>query len=164
MTQRRSSQLALGVILLVCGAAVVAARLVPAESVPAALLGVGLALGLLAVIRRLYWALVAGSILIGVGAGALLGDRAIAGLARSSWLLLCVGGSFIFLYLVDLLLRIRGHWWPLVPGVALLGVWAARISRQFTVVPPPVAAVVRAWWPIALMAVGLWLVVRAARS
>lgn len=164
MARSRSSQLTLGVVLLVTGSAVVAARMVPAESAPAALLGVGLALGLLAVIRRVYWALVAGWILIGVGAGTLLGDRAVAGLVKSSWLLLAVGGSFIAIYLVDLLLKIRGHWWPLVPGVALLAVWAGRVSRQFTVIPPPIVAVARAWWPVALMAVGLWLVVRGARK
>jgi len=164
VARSRSSQLTLGVVLLVCGAAVVAARLMPAESAPAALLGVGLVLGLVAVVRRIYWALVAGCVLIGIGSGALLGHRAVGGLAKGSWLLLCLGGAFVAVYLIGLLLRFKGNWWPLVPGVALLAVGAGRVSRQFPIVPPSVEPMIRTWWPVALMVVGLWLVIRGARS
>jgi hypothetical protein len=163
MARSRSGGLTAGVLLVAIGGVLLATRLSSIESAPAWLMGLGLAFALLAVLRRTYGALVAGCVMIGLGAGMLLGDEAVAGLPKNAWSLLGLGLGFLGLYLVDLILRLRRHWWPLVPGVVLVAMGGARLVSRVQLVPPAVEAFVRLWWPVGLVAVGAWLLVRSLR-
>jgi hypothetical protein len=163
VTRSRSGQVTLGVILLTVGAVLLVTRFVPLQAAPLWLLGLGLAFALLGVFQRRYPALVAGMVLLGVGAGMVLGDVEPAGVAKGAWSMLALGGAFVLLYAVDRLLRLRGQWWPLVPGVILLAIGAARSAVIFRLVPPAVEIAVRTWWPLLLVAFGLGLVIAALR-
>ena len=164
MARTRKSNLAFGVILLVVGGVLLVTRFVPMETAPVWLLGLGVGLALIAIVNGSYGALVAGMVLLGLGAGMALGDREVANIRAGTWILLGLGGGFIGIYLFALILKLRSHWWPLVPGVVLLAVAGARYFRHFTLLPPEVVMAVRTWWPAALVVVGVWILARALRS
>lgn len=162
MARARSRQFAVGVVLVAVGAILLVVRLTPLADAPAWLLGLGLAFGILGVVQRSYAGIVAGCVLLGLGAGMALGDRQGGGISRGSWLLLALGVGFVAIYLVDLLLRLGGRWWPLVPGAVLVALAMARGVRPFHV-PPAAEAFLRAWWPAGLVVVGLWLALQGLR-
>lgn len=164
MARARKSNLAFGVILVVVGGVLLVTRFVPMETAPAWLLGLGVGLALIAIVNASYAALVAGMVLLGLGAGMVLGDRGVAEIRAGTWLLLGLGAGFIGIYLLALILKLRSHWWPLVPGFILLALGGARYVRHFTLLPPEVVMAVRSWWPAALVLVGAWILVRALRS
>ncbi len=164
MARARSRHLTLGVFLLAAGVILLATRFAPIQSAPAWLLGVGVAFALLAIVQRSYASLIAGMVLLGLGAGMILGDRAAAGMPKGAWTLVGLGGGFVGVYLLALVLQLRAHWWPLLVGVVLVAVGAFRYVRRFTVVPPEVEIAVRTWWPAALVIAGLFFVVKALRS
>lgn len=163
MARSRSNALTAGVLLVAVGGVLLATRVSSLDSAPAWLMGLGLALAALGVLRRGYAALVAGCVMIGLGAGMLLGDAAVAGLPKNAWLLLALGGGFVLVYLLDLVLRLNRHWWPLIPGAVLAAMGGARLVSRVQLVPPSVEAFVRMWWPVGLVAVGVWLLVRSLR-
>jgi len=111
-----------------------------------------------------YGALVAGMVLLGLGSGIVLGDRGAAGIRAGTWLLLGLGAGFIGIYVLALILKLRSHWWPLIPGFILLALGGARYLRHFALLPPEVVMAARTWWPAALVLVGSWLLIRALRS
>jgi hypothetical protein len=164
MARSKSSQVTLGVLLLVVGGILLATRFVAIEAAPAWMLGIGCALTAIAIVRRHHGALIGGMVLLGLGAGMVLGDRGVAGWRMGSWLLAGLAAAFIGFYLLALLLKVGRHPWPLVVGVALLAVVGARYLRDFTLLPPGVVMAVRAWWPGALVVVGLTLLIRGLRK
>jgi hypothetical protein len=157
MARARKSNLAFGVLLLVVGGVLLATRLIPMETAPACL-------SLIAIVNASYGALVAGMILLGLGAGMVLGDRGVGDIASGTWIVLGLGFGFLGIYLLSLVLKLRSHWWPLVPGLVLVAIGGARYVRHFALLPPEVVMAVRTWWPAALIVVGVWVVVRALRS
>jgi hypothetical protein len=164
MARTQKSNLAFGVILLVVGGVLLVTRFVPMETAPAWLLGLGVGLALIAIVNGSYGALVAGMVLLGLGAGMVLGDRGVAEIRAGTWILLGLGAGFLGIYVLALILKLRSHWWPLVPAFVLLAIGGARYVRHFTLLPPEVVMAVRVWWPAALVVVGGWVVVRALRS
>ena len=80
MARTRKSNLAVGVILVVVGGVLLVTRFVPMDTAPAWLLGLGVGLALIAIVSVSYGALVAGMVLLGLGAGMVLGDRGVAGI------------------------------------------------------------------------------------
>ena len=164
MARARRSNLGFGVMLVVVGGVLLVTRFALMDTAPAWLLGLGVGLSLLAIVGSSYGALVGGMILLGLGSGMLLGDRGVGGLPAGTWLLLGLGAGFIGIWLLALLLKLRSHWWPLVPGFVLLAVGGARFYRHFAVIPPSVVIAMRAWWPALLVVVGVWILVRALRS
>jgi hypothetical protein len=164
MARARKSNLALGVILLAVGGVLLVTRFVPMESAPAWLLGIGVGLALIGIVSRSYGALVGGMILLGLGAGMVLGDREVLGIRPGTWIVFGLGAGFVGIYLIALILKLRSHWWPLVPGAILLGIGGARYVRHFVLVSPQIEMAVRTWWPAALLVAGVWIVVRALRK
>ena len=164
MARSKSSQVTLGALLLVVGGILLATRFVAIEAAPAWMLGIGCALTAIAIVRRHYGSLVGGMVLLGLGAGMVLGDRGVAGGRMGSWLLAGLAAGFLGLYLLALLLKISRHPWPLVVGIVLLAVVGARHLREFTLLPPAVVMAVRTWWPVALVVVGLVLLIRGLRK
>jgi len=164
MARTQKSNLAFGVILLVVGGVLLVTRFVPMETAPAWLLGLGVGLALIAIVNGSYGALVAGMVLLGLGAGMVLGDRGVGEIRAGTWILLGLGAGFLGIYVLALILKLRSHWWPLVPGFVLLAIGGARYLRHFTLLPPEVVMAVRTWWPAALVLVGVWMLLRALRS
>jgi hypothetical protein len=164
MARARKSNLALGVILVAVGGVLLVTRFVPMESAPAWLLGLGAGLALIGIVGASYGSLVGGMILLGLGAGMVLGDRGVANIAAGTWIVLGLGAGFVGIFLLALILKLRSHWWPLVPGVILLGIGGARYIRHFALISPQVEMAVRTWWPAALVVGGVWLLVRAVRG
>ncbi len=164
MARARNANLTLGVVLLVVGGVLLATRFVPIEAAPAWLLGLGVGLALIGIVTGSYGALVPGMILLGLGAGMVLGDREVAGVRPGTWTVLGLGAGFVGIYVLALVLKMRSHWWPLVPGVCLLAVGGARYVRHFPLISPRMEIAVRAWWPAALVVVGVWILVRALRK
>lgn len=164
MARAHKSNLAFGVMLLVVGGVLLATRFALIETAPAWLLGLGVGLALIAIVNGAYGALVAGMILLGLGAGMVLGDRGVADIASGTWIVLGLGAGFVGIYVLALILKLRSHWWPLVPGFILLAVGGARYVRHFTLLPPEVVMAVRSWWPAVLVVVGMWILIRTLRS
>jgi hypothetical protein len=145
--QRRPSEpLIGGVVLIVIGAALLLAQLVP-DLGRFVVLAIGLALLGLFALRRDYGALVGGSIVTGVGTGVGLAPM-FAGELSAAVLLVSIGGGFIAIWLVSNLLALaERHWWPLVPGLIVGSVGVAlALGRS--------AVDMLAYWPLALIVVG----------
>ncbi len=164
MARARKSNLGFGVILVVVGAVLLATRFALIQTAPAWLLGLGVGLALIAIVTPSYGALVGGMVLLGLGSGMLLGDRGVGELSSGTWILLGLGTGFVMIWLLAMLLKLKSHWWPLVPGAVLLAVGGARFYRHFVIVPPEVMVAVRTWWPAFLVVAGAWMLIRALRS
>jgi hypothetical protein len=163
MARSTSSQITLGILLLAVGGIMLVTRFVALEAAPTWMLGLGLALALIAVVRRHYGSLVGGMVLLGLGAGMVLGDRAVAGWRMSAWILAGLAAGFLGIYVIALLLKLRSHPWPLIVAGVLIAIVAARYVREFTLLPPSVVMALRTWWPAALVVVGLLLLFRGLR-
>uniref|UniRef100_A0A7C2SGA3 DUF5668 domain-containing protein n=1 Tax=Thermoanaerobaculum aquaticum TaxID=1312852 RepID=A0A7C2SGA3_9BACT len=158
MAKRGSSRLFLGLVLAAIGAALLLARMHVVSQGPAVLLAIGGALALYGVFARTFGPLVPGCILLGLGSGMLLGDRGVEGFGVVRWQLLGLGGGFILLFLLALVLGLGLRWWPLVVGGVLAGV--AVLPQIKGLVDPQVVVAFRTYWPVLLIAAGLYLVVR----
>ncbi len=158
MAKKGSSRLFLGLVLAAIGAALLLARMHVVSQGPAVLLAIGGALALYGVFARTFGPLVPGCILLGLGSGMLLGDRGVEGFGVVRWQLLGLGGGFILLFLLALVLGLGLRWWPLVVGGVLAGV--AVLPQIKGLFDPQVVVVFRTYWPVLLIAAGLYLVVR----
>jgi hypothetical protein len=163
MARSSSFSISLGVVLLAVGGILLIGRFVAVATAPAWMLGLGLALAVVAIVRRLYGVLVIGMVLLGTGAGMVLGDHAVAGWRMSAWVLAGSAAGLVGLWVIALLLRLNPHPWPLVAAGVLVAVLAARLVRELNVLPPSVVIAVRTWWPAALVLAGSLLLVRGLR-
>lgn len=163
MARSASSQITLGVVLLAVGGILLATRFMLLETAPTWMLGLGFALALLAILRHHYGLLVGGMVLLGLGAGMVLGDRAVAGWRMNTWILCGLAAGFLGIYVMALLLKLRSNPWPLIAAGVLLAIVAARHLGDFTLLPPSVVIAVRTWWPAALVVGGLLLLFRGMR-
>jgi hypothetical protein len=164
MARSNSSQITLGIVLLAVGGIMLVTRFVALEAAPTWMLGLGLALALIAILRRHYGSLVGGMVLLGLGAGMVLGDRAVAGWRMNTWILCGLAAGFVGVYLIALLLKLKSNPWPLIVAAVLLAIVGARHLREFTLLPPSVVMAMRTWWPAALVIAGLLLVFRGFRK
>ncbi len=164
MARTRRPNLTLGLILLVVGVILLVTRFVAVETAPVWLLGLGAAFALIAIVNASYGALVSGMVLLGLGAGMILGDRGTAGIPEGTWILLGLGAGFVGIYVLALILKLNRHWWPLLPGVVLLVAGGWRYVRRFAFLPPEVVIAIRTWWPAALIVAGGWMLFRALRK
>lgn len=103
---------------------------------------------------RQYGLLVVGGILAGLGLGQ-LADARLAAWGDPSQLGL--GAGFVAIYALSRLHSRRAHWWPLVPGLILIGSGVAREAA-------PVGRLIANGWPVALAALGLYLYFQATRT
>ncbi len=164
MARTRKSNLTAGVILVVIGGVLLVTRFALLATAPAWLLGLGVGLALIAIVTRAYGALVGGMILLGLGAGMALGDREVGGVSPGAWIQLGLGAGFVGIWVLALILGMKRHWWPLVPGVILLALGGARFLRHIVVIPPEAMIAVRTWWPAALVVAGIWVLASALRK
>ncbi len=98
------------------------------------------------VLTRAYGLLIPGCVLAGIGLGLLFGrglpDR------NDITVLIGLGFGFIAIYVIQLIVAGRSHWWPLVPGGILVLVGIAESV-------PQVQTLVEKGWPLALILAGL---------
>ncbi len=97
------------------------------------------------IMTRSYGLLIPGCILAGLGVGILF-QRALA--RGDITVLLGLGLGFIAIFVVQLIVVGKSHWWPLVPGgiLVLLGLAEAVPQGQ---------ALLEKGWPIILILIGL---------
>ncbi len=142
-----------GVILIVVGAMLFAVQLLHLDA-DVIVLVIGLVFATAFAATRRYGLLIPAGILTGLGAGILLENFGVAG----EPVVLGLGLGFLAIYGVDLLTDGRhrpGRWWPLIPGAILTVVAGA--SGAFG---EEGARAIEQGWPILLIAVGAWLLLR----
>lgn len=164
MPLRGRPQVAVGIAVLVLGVVLLATRFVPISSAPGWLLGLGLGMSLLGLVQRSAAWLSAGLPVLGLGAGLVLGDVATGALPKNAWTLLGLGAGFLAVVPLARMAGVRGHWWTAAIGAVLAGAGVLRAVRDVELITPRVEVALRTWWPAALVLVGAWLVVRAARK
>lgn len=96
--------------------------------------------------RREYGFLVPGCIMLGLGSGGVF-ENARFGMGNST--VLGLGAGFVAIYLIALLYERKSHWWPLIPGVALIlyGIRGAQRIVEWSVRN----------WPVFLVIIGLMI-------
>lgn len=143
-----------GLVLIVVGVALLLAmRTLPGLGDQSVLVVGALLLVAYAFTGR-YGLLVPAGILTGLGAG--IAARDWVGADRAP-VMLGLGVGFLFVYVVDLAKsgRQAAEWWPLVPGGILVAIGLLRVLRGAGILQA-----MAAWWPMLLIVLGIWLLVR----
>ena len=144
-------QVAAGLALVVLGGALLALERLDGSPDHLFLILVG---GLFAAgyfYKRAFGMLIPGGILIGLGAGLAYADLYPSSFVDGESVAFGLGVGFLLIYVVSLLYERVNRWWPLIPGGILVfaslpeWAWADRILD---------------YWPVAVMAVGLFLLFR----
>src|SRR5438309_11453802 len=142
-----------GVILIVIGAALFAIQWLHLDA-DAIVLVIGLVFVAAYAATRRYGLLIPAGILTGLGAGILLEDL---GVTREP-VVLGLGLGFLAIYGVDVVARRsppRAPWWPLIPGAILIAVAGA--GGAFG---DEGGRAIQQAWPIILVVIGAWLLLR----
>jgi hypothetical protein len=158
MAGKGKNRLFLGLLLLAVGVALLLARMQVVNYGPAFLIALGVAFCLYGVLARRLPPLVPGGILLGLGAGMFLGDRGVAALGVVHWNLLGLGLGFVLVFLLALVLGLGAQVWALVVGLVLVGV--AALPHLKELLDPRVVIALRTYWPLLLVILGLYLIVR----
>ncbi len=104
--------------------------------------------------------LIPGGILSGIGLGVFLIEKGIPGLeemGKGGVFFLSFGLGWGLITLLSAVFTDRVHWWPLIPGgiMVLFGgaLWMGGAALE-------VLNFVGRWWPLVLIGLGLWLLLR----
>lgn len=146
-----------GVILIVVGVTLFAVQLLHLDA-DVIVLVIGLVFAIAYAGSRRYGLLIPAGILTGLGAGILLDDFGVMG----EPVVLGLGLGFLAIYGADLITsgaRAPGRWWPLIPGAILTVIAGAESTFG-----AEGARVIQQGWPILLIAVGAWLLLRGRIS
>src|SRR5262245_13947754 len=149
----RRSQVASGMALVVIGLVVLALQYANGPGRAAVLLLAGGSFIATYFYSEIYGLLVPGGILFGLGLGS-LGEWWGAAVRDPNAVGLGAGVGAI--YALERLYRHRAHWWPLIPGVILVG---SGLGARFG----DVGHILWRWAPAILVALGVALVIRAIR-
>jgi hypothetical protein len=146
-----------GVILVVVGLTLFAVQLLHLDA-DVIVLVIGLVFGIAFAATRRYGLLIPAGIMTGLGAGILLEDFGAAGEPA----MLGLGLGFLAIYAVDALTsgaREPGRWWPVIPGsiITVIGGASGIFGEEGT-------RAIEQGWPIVLIAVGAWLLLRRRTS
>lgn len=99
-----------------------------------------------------YGFLIPGAIMTGLGVGIIYQTRYGGGAA----VVLGLGLGFVAIYVAGAVRhQFAGNWWPLIPGGVLTGIGLLAAANQ-----QGLAGDVARWWPVLLIAFGLYLIVR----
>ena len=101
----------------------------------------------------IYGMLIPGGILSGLGLGSLADWQDVAVRDANA---VGLGIGFAAIYLIERVHRRRAHWWPLIPGVILIG---SGLGARFG----DVGHILWRWAPVILVALGVLMVVKAIR-
>jgi hypothetical protein len=142
-----------GVILIAVGVTLFAVQLLHLDG-DVIVLVIGLVFAIAFAGTRRYGLLIPAGILSGLGLGIVLEDSGVQGEPVA----LGLGLGFLAIYGADLLTsgaRAPGRWWPLIPGAIITVIAGA--SGTFG---DEGARAIERGWPILLIAVGAWLLLR----
>jgi hypothetical protein len=144
-----------GGVLILVGVLFLVAQLVPTFGQFVALI-VGLGLLAAFALTRAYGLLVPGGIVTGVGVGILLAANTTGPLAGALFLFALAVG-FVLVWALGLATHVQppGGWWPLIPAFFLA------LAGLITVVGQNLEWLWQYGWPVILIAVGGFLIVRA---
>lgn len=153
-----------GAVLITVGALLLIAQVAGSELMGLLVLpAIGLVFLVAGLVSRRAGFMVPAGILLGLGAGLLLGTRVLTGIsddASGGIVVLGLGAGFILVMLLSTLTREGAHWWPLIPGgiLSLIG-GALLVGEEAAGV---VGNVLTYAWPLGLIALGAWFLLRAA--
>ena len=142
-----------GVILIAVGLTLFAVQLLHLDA-DVIVLVIGLVFAFAYAVTRRYGFLIPAGIMTGLGIGILLEDLGVMG----EPVVLGLGLGFLAIYAGDALVsgaREPGRWWPLVPGAILTVIAGAESTFG-----AEGARVIEQGWPVLLIAVGAWLLLR----
>lgn len=143
-----------GAILIGIGLAFLAGQLIP-NAGNFIVLAIGLTFLAAFAVTREYGFLVPGGIVSGVGAGVVIASE-MPGAEGGALFMLAIGSGFIAIWVIGLVFHVpENHPWPLIPGLIMGGIGAASLAGT------RYAEVGRLGWPIALIALGAALLLRA---
>jgi hypothetical protein len=158
---RRSRPWVTGVILICIGVFLLLAQYAKVEQAGRYFLP---ALGLIFLVwgaaTRNVGLLIPGGIVGGIGLGAVLIEGPFAYLgdeSKGGVFLLCFALGWGVITLFSALFTAKVHWWPLIPGGIMAVVGGALLASR---VAPQWLTILGSIWPIALILVGLWLIIR----
>jgi hypothetical protein len=101
----------------------------------------------------IYGLLIPGGILTGLGLGSLAEWQDVAVRDPNA---VGLGIGFAAIYIIERVYRRRAHWWPLIPGVILIG---SGLGARFG----DVGHILWRWAPVILVALGVLMVIKAIR-
>ncbi len=101
--------------------------------------------------RRAFGLLIPGALLLGIGGGLAFEELDSRSFGDGENVALGLGAGFILIYVASMLYERRNRWWPLIPG----GVLVIASLPEFVWMED-----VLDFWPVAVMAVGVLLLVR----
>jgi hypothetical protein len=116
------------------------------------------------IIVRHVGPMIPGGILTGIGAGVILMEQtaALPGEASDAGIfLITFGAGCALITLLSALFTAKTQWWPLIPGAIIAAVGAALLAGDAGLRLLEFAGDL---WPLALIAVGVIIVLRAARA
>lgn len=148
-----------GAVLIIVGGFFLARNLVPGieRLIP---LFVGLALLALFFLIRSPGALIPGGIVTGVGVGILVASQ--GNTFGGAGFLMSVGAGFIAISVLGAIFGVPGtRYWPLVPGSVLIAIGAVIFAAQLG---PQVLELAETYWPLVLIVVGGYLLLRARQG
>ena len=150
-----TGQVAAGLALIVLGGALLALERLDGAHEHLFLILVGGVFAAGYFYKRAYGFLIPGGILIGLGSGLAFHDLYSGPFADDDSAAFGLGVGFLLIYVVSLLYERTNRWWPLIPGGVLVIAgfpnweWADQVLD---------------YWPVAVMAVGLFLLFRGVLS
>ena len=151
--RNRRSQIAAGAALIVIGIVALALQYFEGPGRAVILLLAGGSFIATYFYTEIYGLLIPGGILLGLGLGSLGEWRDVAVRDPNA---VGLGVGFVAIYIVERAYRRRAHWWPLIPGVILVGSgFGARFGD--------VGHILWRWAPAILVVLGVVLVVRAIK-
>lgn len=153
MSDRKSSQVSAGLILITLGLGLYAIDRVEGIGPESLMLVIGAAFLIAYFVRKNYGLLVPGCILLGIGIGN-VGRGSFLSFGESSSLGLAFG--FIAIYVIARLYEGKSHWWPLIPGTVML-VMAIPMTHGW-------AEYLWQHWQLILVLIGVLILVGAIRG
>lgn len=154
-TMDMSLRLASGLAMILLGVLLLLDNLVPL-SASFALLAAGTIFLLVYFAAGIYGFLIPGSLLIGL-AVALLVQSQIEQRGSGGLFIVCLGGGFLFIYILDRFRRPTFSW-PLVPGGILLGFGGLMFLRDYQWISPEQFARIFRFWPVILILLGIYFI------
>jgi len=153
MSDRKTSQINAGLILIAVGLGLFFIDRVEGIGPEAVMLVIGVAFLIAYFVRKNYGLLVPGCILLGIGIGK-VGRESFLGFGESS--LLGLGFGFIAIYVIARLYEGKTQWWPLIPGGVML----------VMAIPSGHELVEYLWghWQLLLVLIGVLILVGAFRG